>query len=131
MGTDEGWRVEELTLELALHELRSGKAPYGAADVATIVRAVADVGARPPFVLMDGWVGDMRGLLHIHPTMIVLSREVPGSVRTDTYAKWPWRIELNGWLGRDSVRRSTESVHRQVCQQCFNPIDDRHADGCY
>ena len=123
-------RSPDLSLDSALRHLRRTMEPFGPADRATI-KEVADAIGATQFIWRDAYVLDLPNeQVHIHPTMIVSKVAVPGAIRTDTYPRFPWRVELTCWTGRTSQTRSAHAPNA-LCQLCFNPIDERHADGCY
>ena len=121
-----------MDLDAAIEYLNRGRTvKFSAADVATIRSVVAELGVVEFEGRQDGdFFTDVDGSVHVHPTMIVTSREVAGSVRTDTYRQWPYRIELSRWSER-GAGGAAGATDRPMCQHCFNPLDDRHAEGCY
>lgn len=104
---------------------------FSVADIAVIRAVVAELGVVDFEGRQDGdFFTDVDGLLHVHPTMVVTSRQVAGSVRTDTYRQWPFRLKLSRWSER-GAGVSLGAADRLMCQDCFNPFDVRHADSCY
>lgn len=121
-----------LSLDQALRRLRQGKEPFTPADRVTINEVLNATGTPTRFIPRDAYVWDYpEEQVHIHPTMIVSRFQVPGAIRTNTYRRFPWQVELTKWTARTNHPRNARG-HIALCQVCFNPIDERHAAaGCY
>lgn len=123
---------DKMNLDEAIDYINRGRtATYSAADIDTIRRVTAELGVSEFEGRQDGrFFADVDGRVHVHPTMIVTNQPVAGSTRTDTYPPLPFQLELSRWTERGSLAAPTDTTVR-MCQNCFNPLDAGHDDGCY
>lgn len=111
----------------ALKAFRADHPSLTLADVPTIERVLAELHVDALAEATSGqYLHDPSDRVHINPTFVVSRVQFSGSRLDETYAAYPWRLDLSGAVGHSSSRKTGEATGYPFCALCGHMAEEAH-----